>query len=246
MEYGWSGQNQQETGEPRVWSAHASHGTALPSSELQLALVRGAGELRDVERRIQRIKASTERVLATSRGFVPAYSPLAAEIAAAAEEAEEAQRQIGSARAFLENSAGPVIGTGVFTGMGSFGRLAGSVATSRSGGSLNEIIRQPSVEVRDNGKEFIVRAELPGMSKEDIEIQATEGLLYVLAEQEDETIEVGQLVSAECLARQFERTVSLPEHVVPSKAVAAFRDGILEVTLPKKHPGEPAQRLTLK
>jgi HSP20 family molecular chaperone IbpA len=100
----------------------------------------------------------------------------------------------------------------------------------RSRGLAGALLHQLSVEVRDTGKDFIVRVELPGMTKEDIDVQATEGSLRVFAEQEDETIEVGQVASAERLARQFERTAPLPEHVVPSKAAAAVRDGGLDVT----------------
>jgi HSP20 family molecular chaperone IbpA len=244
MEYGLSGSSEHEFGGPRGVNAPGSSWSGIQSSELQRAIVRGAGELRDVERRIQRIKTSTERVLASSLGLVPAYSPFAAEIAAAVEEAEEAQRQLGFTRAFLENSTGSVVYSAEFPVLGP----AGSLATARlhGGGFAGPLLRQPSVEVRDTGKDFIVRVELPGMTKEDIDVQAAESSLRVVAEQQDEAIEEGHVVSAERLARQLERTVPLPEYVVPSKAAATFRDGILEVTLPKKHPGEPAQRLTLK
>jgi HSP20 family molecular chaperone IbpA len=246
MEYGLSGPSQQGIGETRFRSVSGSPVAAAQPSELQWALARGAGELRDLERRIQRIQASTERVLVSSRGLVPAYSPLAAEIAEAAEEAQRAQQQIGSARAFLENTAEPMSPAGAFAATGSVAGLSLTFQGARSAGLAGGFIRQPALEIWDNGKEFLVRAELPGMTKEDIEVQAAEGSLHVVAEQENETIEAGQLVSAERLAKEFERTVSLPDYVVPSKAVAAFRDGVLEVTLPKKHPGEPAQRLTLK
>ena len=106
MEYVVSGPNERDIGESRNWRTPASQVHALPSSELQFALARGAGEMKDVERRIRRIKASTERALVSSRGLVPASSPLAAEIAAAADEAEEAERQSLSARTFLENPTG--------------------------------------------------------------------------------------------------------------------------------------------
>jgi HSP20 family protein len=146
----------------------------------------------------------------------------------------------------LENSTAPAAAAGAFHTVASVGESFPGIQALRVGGLSAALVRQPSVEIRDNGKEFVVRAELPGMSKEDIEVHATEGALHVLAHQEDDAIEAGQLVSAERLAKQLERNVALPEYVVPSKAVAAFRDGVLEVTLPKKHPGEPAQRLTLK
>ncbi len=246
MEYRASGSNEHMIGETKLWRSSEARLLEPPASELQFALARGAGELRDLERRIQRIQASTERVLASSRGLLPAYSPLAAEIAEAAQEAEQAQRQIGSTRAFLENSTGPVGAAGAFAALGAVAGPASSIQGSRGSEFPSSHVRLPFVEIRDNGKEFLVRAELPGMSKEDIEVEATEGSLRVLAEQEDKATEAGQLISGERLAKQFERTVALPEYVVPSKAMAAFRDGILEVTLPKKHPGEPAQRLILK
>jgi HSP20 family protein len=92
----------------------------------------------------------------------------------------------------------------------------------------------PSVDVVDKKDKIIARFELPGMSKEDIKISATEDTLTVRGEsrQEKETKDEDYYLCERCYG-SFSRTISLPVGVESDKVKALYRDGILEVTLPK-------------
>ncbi len=97
--------------------------------------------------------------------------------------------------------------------------------------------RTPLVDLEDQGKNFLLKAEMPGFKKEDIEISVQEDLISVSAEvgwsydkKEQEYI----CKEREC--RSFYRTIQLPEEVNVEDVSAELSDGILEVNLPKKTP----------
>ncbi|MEM3605314.1 MAG: archaeal heat shock protein Hsp20 [Candidatus Bathyarchaeia archaeon] len=88
--------------------------------------------------------------------------------------------------------------------------------------------REPLVEVISTDGEINVIAELPGVEKEDIKLQATETTL---------------VISAESKQRKYYKEVELPEKVDPKEAKSTYKNGVLEVRLPKKKgrefKGEP-------
>ncbi|NOZ59946.1 MAG: Hsp20/alpha crystallin family protein [Euryarchaeota archaeon] len=95
-------------------------------------------------------------------------------------------------------------------------------------------VREPFADIMDTGKEIKVTVELPGVSKEDIKINATERELEVIAEvKREEEEKKGDYVRRERSYRMFRRSFALPAEVDPSRARATYRNGVLEVTLPK-------------
>jgi HSP20 family protein len=94
--------------------------------------------------------------------------------------------------------------------------------------------RVPAVDVIDRDKEIVLRAELPGVKKDDIEVTVTERYATLRASAaREEKEEKGQYYRHETCTGSFERSVLLPSEVESDKARAQFKDGILEVTLPK-------------
>ena len=95
--------------------------------------------------------------------------------------------------------------------------------------------RMPKVDLIDRETEIVVRAELPGVSKDDLEITLAEGTVtieaHTTAEKKEE--EEGKYYRREMSRGEFRRTVGLPAEVDEAKAKATFTDGILELTLPK-------------
>jgi HSP20 family protein len=91
----------------------------------------------------------------------------------------------------------------------------------------------PQVEVAERGGNLVVRADLPGMRREDIHLEIHNDFLVLRGErrQEQEQTE-GGIYRSERSYGQFYRTVPLPEGVNPDQARASFKDGVLEVTLP--------------
>jgi HSP20 family protein len=92
----------------------------------------------------------------------------------------------------------------------------------------------PSMDVLEKGDEVIVRAELPGMTKEDIEVNLTDSTLTVKGEKNrEEEVKEEDYHRCERSFGSILRTVDLPAEVKSDAAKASFRDGVLEVRLPK-------------
>lgn len=93
----------------------------------------------------------------------------------------------------------------------------------------------PKVDLIDRETEIVVRAELPGVSKDDLEITLAEGTVTIEAHttEEKKEEEEGKYYRREMSRGEFRRRVGLPAEVDEAKAKATFTDGILELTLPK-------------
>jgi HSP20 family protein len=101
-------------------------------------------------------------------------------------------------------------------------------------------IRVPSVDVIDREDEVVVRAEIPGVEKENLEVSLSDDRLTIKGStrQEKEEKEAGEYTRREMSRGSFTRVVTLPANVDGEKASASFRDGILEMTLPKLKPSK--------
>ena len=109
-----------------------------------------------------------------------------------------------------------------------FGGAAGRKGLSSS----RAMAWTPRIEAFQNEDQFIVRAELPGLKKEDIEVNVTEDSVTIQGErrQEEERKEEGFFHSERSYG-SFYRTIPLPDGVISDSAKASFRDGVLEVRL---------------
>lgn len=102
----------------------------------------------------------------------------------------------------------------------------------------------PNVDVIDRDDEVVVRAEVPGFRKEEIEVSVSGDLLTLKGEtSREEKEEKGNYYRSEIFRGAFTRTVALPAAVDESKAKAAMKDGVLELSLPKL---ERSKRRTIK
>lgn len=92
----------------------------------------------------------------------------------------------------------------------------------------------PSVDLIDREDEVVVRAEVPGFKKEDIDISVSGTMLTLKGEMKaEEKEEKGDYYRCEITRGAFSRTLTLPAEVDEAKAKAAMKDGVLELTLPK-------------
>ncbi len=98
----------------------------------------------------------------------------------------------------------------------------------------------PALDVYEEKDHFIVKAELPGLKKEDIEVSFHDGGLSISGERKSETDhEDAEVCRAERFFGRFQRTVTLPTPVAVDKARASYKDGVLTVTLPKTEEAKP-------
>jgi len=111
-----------------------------------------------------------------------------------------------------------------------------------------DIVRQPLVDLADNGKEFVVKAELPGVSKDDLKIEVSENSIEISAESEQEKKEEKKgYIRRERRYASFYRSIPLPENVIADKADAELKEGVLTVTLPKASaPAKKVKKVELK
>jgi len=92
----------------------------------------------------------------------------------------------------------------------------------------------PAIDVEETDSDYIVKAELPGLKKDDIKIAVTEDTLTISGERKMEKEEKGKTYHRiEMNYGKFERTIRFPSEVNPEKAKASYKDGILTVTIPK-------------
>lgn len=94
--------------------------------------------------------------------------------------------------------------------------------------------KTPNVDVIERDDEIVVKAELPGVDKKDIDLSVTNNTVTIKGKTSHEKKEEkGDYYRCEITRGSYSRTLSLPTDVDENKAKAVFRDGILELTLPK-------------
>lgn len=92
----------------------------------------------------------------------------------------------------------------------------------------------PMTDIKENEKNFVVSAELPGMSEKDIEVSLSGNRLIIKGEKKEEkTRKEENFHHVERVYGSFYREFTLPEEVDENKIEAAFKNGVLTVHLPK-------------
>jgi HSP20 family protein len=100
----------------------------------------------------------------------------------------------------------------------------------------------PALDVFDDKDSLVVKVELPGLKKEEINLSLHEGVLTISGERKRETEKKeGQTFRSERYFGKFQRSVTLPTAVDGNKVSAAYKDGILTVELPKAEEAKPKQ-----
>jgi HSP20 family protein len=122
---------------------------------------------------------------------------------------------------------------------------------SSGGGSQRQLARSgpqseiwaPQMEVFRRGNDLVVRADLPGLRREDVQVDIENDVLAISGERRQESEENREgFYRSERSYGSFHRAIPLPENVDPSKINASFRDGVLEITIPT--PNEQQRRKT--
>lgn len=105
-------------------------------------------------------------------------------------------------------------------------------------------LTEPPLDLYEEENEIVVKAELPGMTKDDIQISSADNVLTIRGEKKKEEEDKGKdYYRAERVYGAFVRSVALPAEVIPEKARAIFKNGVLEIRLPKS---EAAKKREIK
>ncbi len=101
---------------------------------------------------------------------------------------------------------------------------------------------QPAVDLLESKDAYLIRAELPGMQRDDIKVEVKDGSLVLSGETKSEKPAEGvEYRHVERRAAKFSRSFSLPETVKPDAIEASYKDGILEIRVPKAEEAKPRQ-----
>jgi HSP20 family protein len=97
----------------------------------------------------------------------------------------------------------------------------------------------PPVDLYETADRFVLTAELPGLAREDIDIQFHEGTLVLQGQRKEAPVPCEQFHRVERGHGAFARRFSLPAPVAADRITADFRDGVLTIVIPKSAPRFP-------
>jgi len=98
----------------------------------------------------------------------------------------------------------------------------------------------PALNLTEEGDNFLVRAELPGVKGENLDVSVVEGQLVIRGERRIEA--EGKEINYHRREREagfFRRTIGLPSKIAPNKVSASMKNGVLTITLPKSEEAKP-------
>ncbi len=109
-------------------------------------------------------------------------------------------------------------------------------------GSVEERAWRPDVDVYETEGSYVLKADLPGINKEDIKIDVNDNTLTFKGEKKfEEKTEKEGYVRVERSYGSFTRSFSLSDNVDPENIKASYKDGVLEITLAKREEAKPKE-----
>jgi HSP20 family protein len=114
--------------------------------------------------------------------------------------------------------------------------------------ALGQALWSPQVDTFRKGDKLVVRADLPGLNKDEVKVEVDEGVLTISGERREEQEETREdFYRSERSYGEFYRAIPLPEGVTGDQVDATFKDGVLEVTLPApKQPERRAKQIQIR
>lgn len=117
-----------------------------------------------------------------------------------------------------------------------------TLGRARSSASSVGTVWYPAVDVLESKDSYLLRAELPGMNKEYFNLEVKNGMLTVSGERKvEEPVSGVQYRSVERVAGKFSRSFYLPQTVQQDGIQATYRDGVLEIYVPKMEHAKARQ-----
>ena len=105
----------------------------------------------------------------------------------------------------------------------------------------------PAVNIKELDFQFEIELAVPGMKKDDFEIEVEDGVLSISSTQEEEEVnEKGKFTRREFSYSSFRRSFTLPDSVDPTKIDATYKEGVLLVLLPKHKEAQPQPKKLIK
>lgn len=126
-----------------------------------------------------------------------------------------------------------------------YGRLLGRNLTQQDGGDLERMSVadwRPNADISETRKEYLIKADLPGVKREDANVSINEGVITIEGERKSEEEEKDEKRHrVESFYGKFSRSFSLPDDVTEDRIAAEYKDGVLKVHLPKGKEVKPKE-----
>jgi HSP20 family protein len=111
---------------------------------------------------------------------------------------------------------------------------------SPSEGEVSTRTWAPPVDIYEDGDNLVLKAELPGLSPDEVQVRVENNTLYLKGERKfDKEVKEQNYHRVERSYGTFTRTFTLPNSVDADKVAANFKDGVLTLTMPKKEEAKP-------
>jgi len=107
-------------------------------------------------------------------------------------------------------------------------------------GAFNGDNFAPQISCKSDENQLIIKAELPGVGEEDVELTIKDNVLTIKGEKKKEQeVKEDDYYFSECQYGSFERSVKIPDDTNIDKVAASFKNGVLEIIMPKKEEKKP-------
>ncbi len=105
----------------------------------------------------------------------------------------------------------------------------------------------PSIDVSETAKQVNIKAELPGMEADDIDLEVRDEMVLIRGEKKSEREQKDeQFYRLERSYGSFHRSIPLPAEIDVDQAKANFKNGVLSIKLPKVKPSQPRRKIDVK
>lgn len=112
--------------------------------------------------------------------------------------------------------------------------------TGRSEDEISSYGWKPSVDIYEVAEGVVIKADLPGVKKEDVSVEVKDNLLTLKGiRKEEQDLEDQCYFCQERSLGQFQRTFTLQYNVLPEKIKASFKNGVLKITVPEPEEDKP-------
>jgi HSP20 family protein len=106
---------------------------------------------------------------------------------------------------------------------------------------------RPIADISETDTEYLIKAELPEVKKEDVKVTFEAGMLTISGERRQETKQKSESdLRVESFYGSFSRSFSLPDNVDAKNIRAESKDGVLRVRIPKTTPAKPEQAIAIE
>ena len=117
----------------------------------------------------------------------------------------------------------------------------GGAMRSSTGNDLSFADWSPSVDIEEDAERYLIKADLPGVARDDIDVKLENGMLSIRGEKrtETESDKDGKHHRRERFYGSFARSFTLPDSIDADKVDAAYKDGVLTLAIPKVEKARP-------